>query len=112
MRGYVTVHPDYVDMPAWAGRETADITYDDAAGGLTAILIDRGYLQQEEWLDARPRYLIEVKSTTGPCATPFFMSKHQYQRVSVSSTRNHAVGPWSTVYVNEERLLTVLGACR
>jgi len=91
MRKYVTVHPDYANMPAWSGRETADITYDDTAGGLTAMLIDRGYLEQEEWCDARPRYFIEVKSTTGPCATPFFMSKHQYHRVSVSPTRSHEV---------------------
>ncbi|KAJ4286909.1 hypothetical protein N0V88_007854 [Collariella sp. IMI 366227] len=83
MRGYVRVHPDYADMPAWSGRETADITYDDAAGNLTAMLIDRGYLEREEWWDARPRYFIEVKSTTGPCAMPFFMSKHQYQRTGI-----------------------------
>lgn len=92
MRSYASAHPDYADMPAWNGRETADITYDDAAGSLTALLIDRGYLGPEEWQDARPRYFIEVKSTTGPCATPFFMSKHQYRRVSGVLRREEVVG--------------------
>jgi hypothetical protein len=81
-------------MPAWSGRETADITYDDTAGSLTAMLIDRGYLEREEWQDARPRYFIEVKSTTGPCATPFFMSKHQYRRVSGVPSARESHGSW------------------
>ena len=92
MRGYVRAHPDYADMPAWSGRETADITYDDTASSLTAMLIDCGYLAREEWRDARPRYFIEVKSTTGPCTTPFFMSKHQYRRVSGVPWREKVVG--------------------
>lgn len=82
MRRYVTVHHDYADMPAWSGRETADITYNDTAGALTGMLIDRGYVKRDEWQSARPKYFIAIKTTTGPCATPFFMSKGQYQRVS------------------------------
>lgn len=68
-------------MNAWRGRETADLTYEDTNGDLTALLIDDGYFDSEEWEDARPKYYIEVKTTTGPCDTPFYMSKHQYQRV-------------------------------
>ena len=69
-------------MPTWSGRETADITYNDESGVLTGILIDNGYLSAETWTGARVDYLIEVKTTTGPCRMPFFMSKHQYRRVS------------------------------
>ncbi|KAK5994782.1 hypothetical protein PT974_03165 [Cladobotryum mycophilum] len=81
IRRYVRVHPDYADLEPWHGRDTADITYDDTEGDLTAMLIDRGYLDHDDWEDARPRYYIEVKTTTGPCRTPFYMSKHQYQRM-------------------------------
>ncbi|KAK4038181.1 hypothetical protein C8A01DRAFT_17707 [Parachaetomium inaequale] len=82
MRRYVTIHPDYADMDAWSGRETADITYNDTESELTAMLINGGYLDADEWQDARPMYYIEVKSTTGPRETPFYMSKGQYKRVS------------------------------
>ncbi|GAB1207249.1 hypothetical protein APSETT445_005962 [Aspergillus pseudonomiae] len=81
IRRYVTVHPDYSNMEPYYGRETADITYDDTEGGFTALLIDHGYLATEEWRDKRPKYYIEVKTTTGPLRTPFYMSKHQYERL-------------------------------
>ncbi len=81
IRGYAVAHPDYSDMEAWVGRETADITYSDFDGAFTRLLIDKGYLASETWADARPHYFIEVKTTTGPCSTPFFMSKYQYRRV-------------------------------
>lgn len=82
IRRYVTIHPDYADMEPWYGRETADITYDDRRGDFTALLIDHGYLDADEWEDKRPKYFIEVKTMTGPLGTPFYMSKHQYERVS------------------------------
>ena len=69
-------------MGEWIGQETADITYHDRQGTLTDLLIDKGYLTPEVWRDRRPFYFIEVKSTTGPCNTPFFMSKAQVKRVS------------------------------
>lgn len=86
IRGYVTIHPDYANMEPWYGRETADITYDDNEGDFTTLLIDHGYLDAEEWRNTRPKYYIEVKTTTGPLRTPFYMSKHQYERVSVLTT--------------------------
>jgi len=43
------------------------------------LFIENEYLDSEVWARRRPKYFIEVKSTTGPCDTPFFMSKHQYQ---------------------------------
>ncbi|KAJ5646964.1 hypothetical protein N7490_003336 [Penicillium lividum] len=88
IRRYVTLHPDYADMAPWYGRETADMTYDDMAGEFTALLIDREYLGAEEWADERPKYFIEVKATTGPLDQPFFMSKHQYQRMRAIHNRN------------------------
>lgn len=71
-------------MNPWYGRETADFVYDDTSGDLTGILTGNGYLNGDTWQGARPRYFLEVKSTTGPCEKPFYMSKYQYQRVSDS----------------------------
>lgn len=73
-------------MKPWYGGETADITYDDTEGIFTALLIDHGYFDAEEWRDKHPKYYIEVKTTTGPLRTPFYMSKYQYERVSVLTT--------------------------
>ncbi len=69
-------------MLPWNARETADIVYDDVEGNLTRWLIDGGHLAEHEWQRARPQYFLEVKTTTGPCDWPFYMSKKQYERVS------------------------------
>ncbi|KAK4034238.1 hypothetical protein C8A01DRAFT_18936 [Parachaetomium inaequale] len=97
IRGYAAAHPNYSDLVAWVGRETADITYSDFDGAFTRLLIDKGYLASETWADARPHYLIEVKTTTGSCSTPFFMSKYQYRRMQRNS--NHDNDNLETVYV-------------
>jgi hypothetical protein len=68
-------------MDNWPGRETADITYDDRSGVLTAILIARGYLVEQVWRDARPKYFMEVKTTTGECGDRLYISSNQYQLV-------------------------------
>ncbi|KAF5007724.1 hypothetical protein FDECE_5972 [Fusarium decemcellulare] len=78
IRTYVTIHPDYLGMAAWNRKETADLVYLDTAGRFTYTLIDCGCLG-DEWYGARPKYYIEVKTTTGPCGTPFYMSGNQYQ---------------------------------
>ncbi|KAF7557162.1 hypothetical protein G7Z17_g877 [Cylindrodendrum hubeiense] len=70
IRKYVVEHPEY-----------ADIVYDDANGAFTKLLVENGYLNREVWDHKKPHYLLEVKSTTGPCNTPFFMSKGQYRRM-------------------------------
>lgn len=75
------MHPDYADMPRWSGRETSDIVYSDEQGVLTAWLIERGYLNQTRWIGKKPHYYIEVKTTTDQCATPFFVSSNQLERV-------------------------------
>jgi hypothetical protein len=68
-------------MEDWQGRDTADLVYDDSGGVLTSLLIDAGYLAATPWANRRPKYYIEVKSTTRQCGTPFFMRKHQYKRM-------------------------------
>lgn len=81
IRHLVSPHPDYTDITRWAGgRETADIVYDDLLGTFTTSLIERGYLDRS-WGECTPKYLLEVKTTTGPCETAFFMSRSQYRRV-------------------------------
>ncbi|KAB5566357.1 hypothetical protein GE09DRAFT_1106410 [Coniochaeta sp. 2T2.1] len=84
IRKCVRIHPDYADLAAWTGSETADITYRDSGGELTSLLIDKGFMSHvsaEQLTNARPQYFIEVKTTTLACETPFFMSKYQYARV-------------------------------
>lgn len=78
------VHPEYADIGHWPGPETADIVYLDKQSVLTELLIDKGYLAQDQWRGLEPEYYIEVKSTTGACDTRFYMSKNQYQRVRIA----------------------------
>lgn len=82
IRRFVSVHPRYRNLEPWNGTETADLTYNDVQGELTPLLIECGYLREEEWSGARPQYFLEVKTTTGPAQNAFYMSKHQYRRVS------------------------------
>jgi hypothetical protein len=81
IRHYVSAHEDYSDLQPWRHRETADIVYHDTEGRLTEMLVTKEYLN-DEWLHKTPKYFIEVKTTTGPCNTPFYMSGNQYQLVS------------------------------
>ncbi|KAF5578414.1 hypothetical protein FPANT_10022 [Fusarium pseudoanthophilum] len=81
----------YTNLQAWRGRETADMVYVDAEGHLTNTLIGCGYLDHDEWHGARPRYYIEVKTTTGPCSTAFYMSGKQYQLMQqIHHTEDHS----------------------
>ena len=81
IRHHVCVHEDYHDLAPWTGRETADIVYDDHSSKLTGLLIAYGYLPYQIWLNKTPTYYLEVKTTTGPPDTRFFMSKAQVRRV-------------------------------
>ena len=87
IRHYAAAHPDYADIRRWPGRETSDLTYQDIQGDLTRLLIDTGHLAGELWRDRRPMYFLEVKTTTGPCHTPFFVSKRQYERVCIPAAQ-------------------------
>ncbi|KAL5334193.1 hypothetical protein BJX70DRAFT_378796 [Aspergillus crustosus] len=98
IRRLVNVHPDYRDLDPWDGRETADITYSDAGGVLTSLLIEKGYLVSR-WTDVTPRYYIEVKSTTSSWETPFYMSNSQYERMKDMSRINADTVPPTEVYL-------------
>ncbi|KAI3539090.1 hypothetical protein CABS03_05371 [Colletotrichum abscissum] len=76
MRKHVAVHPEYSYVTPWEGQETADIVYDDRFGVLTEILIGKGYLERTKWTGKKPQYLIEVKTTPGDAARPFFMRSY------------------------------------
>lgn len=76
----MAVHPRYRDLTRPPGVEIADIVYRDRSSVLTELLIEKGYLE-DVWTGARPRYLIEVKTTTGECNDRLFMSNSQYLRV-------------------------------
>jgi hypothetical protein len=80
IRWHVKVHEDYCTLDQWRGTETADITYDDTEGEFTKLLVENEYLD-EAWLGAKPKYFLEVKTTTKECSTRFFVSKSQYERV-------------------------------
>ncbi|KAI5460375.1 hypothetical protein BGZ63DRAFT_387163 [Mariannaea sp. PMI_226] len=108
IREYVTVHPDYSTLgPSGYRIETADLVYVDATGRLTNLLIDHGYLDNDGWNGARPKYYIEVKTTTGPCETPFYMSGKQYQlmgRIHRTEDRSEVYMIFRVFWVNSDRI--------
>ncbi|PNP45552.1 hypothetical protein TGAMA5MH_02775 [Trichoderma gamsii] len=95
IRGYARAHPSHRNLASWRGRETADLVYDDTEGQFTNTLIGCGYLNHDEWHNARPKYYIEVKTTTGPRETPFYMSNSQYERMR----RTHTTTNRSEIYM-------------
>ncbi|KAI1125093.1 hypothetical protein F5Y10DRAFT_284521 [Nemania abortiva] len=97
MRKYVIIHPEYADMDEWNGRETSDITYWDVQSKLTTELIEKGYLARDTWGGKHPNYFIEVKTTTGSCETPFYISKAQYQRIQNNFNGTNNTG--NNIYV-------------
>ena len=75
-------------MEEWQGRETADFVYKDSHGSLTRYLSEHcvggmppGLEQDRDFVRFPIEYFLEVKTTTSNCATRFFMSGSQYQRV-------------------------------
>ncbi|EWZ01114.1 hypothetical protein FOYG_00794 [Fusarium oxysporum NRRL 32931] len=94
IRTYANIHPEYADLSHWPNRETADLVYSDTQGDLTRILVDAEILS-DDWSSRRPKYYIEVKTTTGPCRTPFYMSGNQYRLME----RIHQSSDFSEVYI-------------
>jgi len=78
----VSVHHKFRNLKPWKGVETADIVYEDHHSLLTMLLIAHDFLSDKIWSGKTPTYYLEVKTTTGPCETRFFMSKAQVKRVS------------------------------
>ncbi|KAM0421093.1 hypothetical protein ACHAPT_011164 [Fusarium lateritium] len=76
---YASAHPDYAEMRNWGHMEISDLGYNDREGAFTELLINNGYLRRDVWENKTPRYYLQVKTTTGPCEAPFFMSKGQYR---------------------------------
>ena len=79
IRDRVKIHADYHDLEKDNDqRAIADIEYLDSSGSLTRYLTQKGHLAQGLWDSERPRYHIEVKTTTSSSwQEPFFMSKYQ-----------------------------------
>lgn len=50
--------------------------------GFTEWLVESGIGQAREWGDGVSTYHLEVKTTEGPCSSPFFMSGNQLRLVS------------------------------
>ena len=76
--------PEYQDEPPWSGREISDIMYKGKCPRLMDILRENTTFPYPAWLEsvmtsAKVHYHIEVKTTSGPCSTPFFMSSNQYK---------------------------------
>jgi len=75
-------------MKPWIGKEKADIIFDDSEGEFTKLLIERGYLESDAWMDQQPTYFCEVKTTTRDCEERFYVSGAQYRLVSLPRTTN------------------------
>ncbi|KAK1634597.1 hypothetical protein BDP81DRAFT_431603 [Colletotrichum phormii] len=99
MRKHVAVHPEYSYVTPWEGKETADIVYDDKSGVLTRTLIDKGYLEGTHCMSKKPQYLIEVKTTPGDATRPFFVSKHQYNRMKECTDASRSPRGSCTAYM-------------
>ncbi|KAF7631517.1 hypothetical protein AFLA_012373 [Aspergillus flavus NRRL3357] len=99
IRKYVRLHEDYTDLEPWGGRETADLVYTDSEGTLTSFLVAKDYLSSERWAGKRPRFYLEVKSTTSTCETPFYMSKYQYERMQTFSEDESESSEPDAIYI-------------
>ncbi|KNG81405.1 hypothetical protein ANOM_010513, partial [Aspergillus nomiae NRRL 13137] len=79
IRQYIQLHEDYIDLQPWCGP--------------------KGYLSSEMWAGKRPRFYLEVKSTTSSCETPFYMSKYQYERMQSFSGGASGSGGSENIYI-------------
>ena len=85
IRDYVSAHENYSDIEQWKGNSIADVEYDDVEGQFTAFLIRKGHLARDVWINERPYYYFEVKTTTShEWYEPFFMSRAQFSHVSMT----------------------------
>jgi hypothetical protein len=80
IRHHVKIHEDYHDLEKW-NDDDVDIVYDDKEGVLTQLLVGSGYLDKNIWIGARPKYWLEVKSTTKKCGTRFFLTNPEHEKV-------------------------------
>ena len=80
----MSILKQYATLQAWPNLETADIIYDDKGTSLTNVLTQQGYLQEKDWRDRKPKYFIEVKTTTADGDERFSLSGKQYDLVSIN----------------------------
>ena len=87
IRDRVKIHADYHNLEKDNDRSAiADIEYLDDSRRLTQLLIEKGHLPRGLWDSEKPRYHIEVKTTTSSdWQEPFFMSKAQERHVRTST---------------------------
>ncbi|KAK4166977.1 hypothetical protein QBC43DRAFT_298156 [Cladorrhinum sp. PSN259] len=84
LKSHAKAHPEYRDMRDGVSSprsEIADLEYRDHSGSFTKHLVELGHLQAEPWLDKKPVYYFEVKSTHHGCDAPFYMSGEQYRKM-------------------------------
>ena len=79
IRHRVRLHENYRNLEQWEGDDE-DILYDDKEGVFTQLLVNNGYLD-DIWKTAKPKYWLEVKSTTKKCGTRFFLTKPEHEKV-------------------------------
>lgn len=77
------MHPDYRSLERWSYGELADIMYDGNCLRLVQFLINCSATDQypcflQYPLSTPVNFHLEVKTTTGPDDTPFFLSRKQY----------------------------------
>ncbi|KAI3332631.1 hypothetical protein F4824DRAFT_474516 [Ustulina deusta] len=101
MRKFVTVHLDYADMEPWRGRESTDIVYRDRSGTFTELLVDSGYFGSHgnTLRGKRPKYLIEVKTTTQSANAPFYVSRRQFRMMREHTNAVNSSADSPTIYV-------------
>ncbi|QDS73181.1 hypothetical protein FKW77_002385 [Venturia effusa] len=81
IRDRVSVSPNYRNLEAWPGRETADIVYKDTNNVLTQMLLQKGYTMLQPFVTQAPTYYIEVKTTPSSCGASFYCSQTQLDRM-------------------------------
>ncbi|KZV84329.1 hypothetical protein EXIGLDRAFT_842290 [Exidia glandulosa HHB12029] len=77
----------HAGFPPFEGEELADFQYRDTSGALTRAL----FASEPDLMDARPEYLIEVKSTSGGQSEPFHMKRRQFLQ-ALQATRSIQAG--------------------
>lgn len=104
IRHYVKELPAYQDVPPWQGREISDIMYEGNCPRLVSILRQNTKSALPAWYrtgtpQGAVKYHIEVKTTSGPCNTPFFMSPRQYNLMREKACDPHSMTAPEEVFV-------------
>lgn len=87
-------------LPGFTGLESSysDFTLHDTAKEFSDLLRDREDLCSDRWADSNTTFHIEVKSTTGACGEPFYMSYNQQNLVSTPQIPGSSI--WLIVEVS------------